>query len=167
MIQSATQAKARLKKRLDAGLAAVLARGDSEAADGITTPPPFAILDTEKQSLDGYPTIELIGQNGTKAADSTVDLIKWRIVAAITVAGDDERTITVWSERYTWAIRQFSSDKADLGAEANNPALAGVEFDPVITGNEQFSPIVHGRATGVEFPFVRGAFLELFVTTAE
>ena len=166
-MESASQVKARLKARFDVGLAAKLVIADLAAKDGLATKPPFAIYDFEKQSLDGYPTIELVGQSGQKQIDSTADAIRWRIVAAITIAGDDERAITIGCERYTWALRQFSTDRADLTAEAANPALVGVQFDVVICGNEQFTPLIHGPATGIEFPFVKGAFLEMFVTTFE
>jgi hypothetical protein len=156
---TATAAKARLKARLEAELPAVLEEADALAGDGITTPPPYAIYTHEKTTLDGFPSIEMVLQASDKTLDSTLDVYRHRVLVAVTIASDDEGAMTLLLERYLWALRQFGKDRAD-----DRPTPSDV-VDPIFCGREQYSPIVHGAATGVEFPWVKGGFIEMAITT--
>jgi hypothetical protein len=60
-------------------------------------------------------------------------------------------------ERYLWCLRQIVRDLHLVPIEGTGP---------VDTGGEQYTPLQQ-RPGNVETPFVRGAFIEVYVTTVE
>jgi len=151
-----TQGKRLLKAVFLERLPIVLANADAEAADGFSTLVPFEINTFDKASIDGLPSIELIVTDSSKQSDSVAAVYRHRVVVGISYGGDSEEAITVAVERYIWAIRKIAKD-SQLGQYAG----AG----PLDTGGEQYTPM--GRAEKVESPFVKGAFIEVFITTLE
>lgn len=152
-----TQAKRKLKELLAAQLPPKLSFADAAVGDGITTPKPFEIFTTDKFALEGHPSLELIVTDSTPQIDTIAQIYQHRIVCGITVGGDDEETLSVWLERYLWCIRSIARDTILTPVEGTGP---------VNTGGEQYTPLQQ-RPETVESPFVKGAFIELFVTTVE
>lgn len=158
-----SQAKARLKARLETHLATVLAAADTEADDGFVTPPPMTILTHPSMGTNDYPVIEMVVQNSRKRVDSVTDDYEHRVMLAVTVAGSDEETIICNLERYIWALRKFGADHMDRGDMPDPEAVV----DVIVCGNEAYTPLLRGKETGIEHPFVQGCFLEMLITTIE
>jgi len=152
-----TQAKRKLKQRLLDELPVVLAQADAAANDGITTPVPYEIWTTDKVELGGLPSLELIVTDSTPMVDSFSRIYRHRLVCGVSVGGDDEETLAAQIERYLWCLRQIFRDMAVTPIEGTGP---------VDTGGEQYTPLQQ-RPETVESPFVKGAFIEVFVTTVE
>lgn len=155
-----TQAKRKLKSLLVARLPIELANADAVAADGVTTPPPYEIHTTEKVDLGGLPSLELIVTDSTSIADSFSQIYRHRVVIGVTVGGDDEETVSTQVERYLWVLRKIARDTqlTDVSEQYGT--------GPLDTGGEQYTPLQQ-RPETVESPFVKGAFIEVFVTTVE
>jgi 4-hydroxy-3-methylbut-2-enyl diphosphate reductase IspH len=161
------QVKRKLKAFLVAQLPAKLAEADAADpvvvvdAEGVShtvaTPSPYEVHTTDKADLGGDPSLELIATDSTRAVDSVAKVYRHRIVVGITAGGDDEEVVTAQVEQYMWAIRMLLSDELLTPVDG-----AG----PVDTGNEQYTPLQQ-RPVGVELPFVKGAFMEVFVKTLE
>jgi hypothetical protein len=151
-----TQAKRAIKQLLHDELPAALAEADAQADDGITTPPPYEIHTTDKTDLGGLPSVEIVTAGSASGSDSVAQIYRHRLLVGVSVGGDDEETISVQAERYLWTLRQVLRDKL----------LPGIGTSPLETGSEQYTPIVQ-RPGGVEFPFVKGCFLEVTVPTLE
>jgi hypothetical protein len=152
-----TQAKRKLKERLLTELPIQLANADAIAADGVTTPPPFEIHTTDKVDLGGLPSLELIVTDSSPQVNSFAQIYRHRLVIGISVGGDTEETISVQLERYLWCLRRVVRDIALTPIEGTGP---------LDTGGEQYTPLQQ-RPETVELPFVKGAFIEVFVTTVE
>ena len=152
-----TQAKRKLKERLLNELPVQLANADAIAADGVTTPPPFEIHTTDKVDLGGLPSLELIVTDSSPQVNSFAQIYRHRLVIGISVGGDTEETISVQLERYLWCLRRVVRDIALTPIEGTGP---------LDTGGEQYTPLQQ-RPETVELPFVKGAFIEVFVTTVE
>jgi len=150
-----TSAKRKLRDRLLAALPGQLASADLAAADGVTTPPPYEIHTTDKADLGGLPSLELIVTDSTPTSDSYAQVYRHRIVCGVTCGGDVEETITVQVERYVWCLRAIVDDLALTPIEGTTAAQAG---------GEQYTPLVQRPGT-VEHPLVKGAFIEIFITT--
>jgi hypothetical protein len=134
-----------------------LAEADAEADDGVTTPAPAEIHRSDVVGAGAYPALELIATGSTPQVNSASRVMRHRVIAAVTVAGDTEETLAMWLERYLWAIREVVRDQL-FTPQCDN---AGVD-----TGEEGYSPL--GRQTEeTEGPFVKGGWIELFVTTVE
>lgn len=157
-----SQAKTRLQLRFQTWLPGVLAAADAEANDGFTTPPPATVFTFESAGTQEYPTIEMIVQNSRKKVDSAADVYEHRVMMAVTIAGDDEETLTRNCERYVWALRKFGTDHIDRDMPDPEDAV-----DQIICGAEAYTPLLRGKDTGVEYPFVKGCFMEFLVTTYE
>jgi hypothetical protein len=152
-----TQAKRKLKQRLLDELPLKLQQADGAAGDGVVTPVPYEIHTTDKADLGGLPSLELIVTDSTPQVNSFADVYRHRVVFGVTVGGDDEETLGIWVERYLWCLRQIVRDLAITPIEGTGP---------VDTGGEQYTPLQQ-RPETVEAPFVKGAFIEVFVTTVE
>jgi hypothetical protein len=152
-----TQAKRKLKQRLSDELPRLLSYADGMAADGIYTPPPFEIYTTDKADLGGYPSLELIVTDSTPRSDSYASIYRHRIVIGVTVGGDTEETLSAQVERYLWCLRQVAKDSHLTPSEGTVP---------IDVGGEQYTPLQQ-RPETVESPFVKGAFIEVFITTVE
>lgn len=152
-----TQAKLKLKERLLVELPIQLANADAISADGVTTPPPFEIHLIDKADLGGLPSLELIVTDSTPQVQSYAQIYRHRLVIGVSVGGDDEVTLGVQLERYLWCLRRIVRDLALTPIEGTGP---------VETGGEQYTPLAQ-RPETVEEPFVKGAFIEVFVTTVE
>jgi len=152
-----TQAKRKLKERLLNELPVQLANADAIAADGVTTPPPFEIHTTDKVDLGGLPSLELIVTDSSPQVNSFAQIYRHRLVIGISVGGDTEETTSIQLERYLWCIRRVVRDIALTPIEGTGP---------LDTGGEQYTPLQQ-RPETVEQPFVKGAFIEVFVTTVE
>jgi hypothetical protein len=152
-----TQAKRKLALRLQTELPLRLAEADAAANDGITTPVPFEIHTTDKADLGGLPSLELIVTDSTPLVDSFARIFRHRVVIGVSIGSDDEETLSAQIERYLWCLRQVVRDLHVTPIEGTGP---------VDTGGEQYTPLVH-RPETVELPFVKGAFIEVFVTTVE
>lgn len=151
-----TQAKIKLRQLFLDELPLKLQQGDLEASDGVTTPPPYEIARTDKETFNGFPAIELVATGSNSITDSSAQVYRHRVVAQFTLTGDDEETLTVQVERYMWAIRQV----------ARNSRVSPPPWGPVDSGSEEYT-LVEQRPTGLEVPFVKGGFIELFVETVE
>jgi hypothetical protein len=152
-----TQAKQKLKDRLVADLPGRLAQADAEAGDGVVTPPPYEIHTTDKADLGGLPSLELIVTDSNPQANSYAQIYKHRLVIGVSVGGDIEEHISTQIERYVWCLRAIVRDLA----------LTPIEGTAALdTGGEQYTPLFQ-RPETVEHPFVKGCFLEVFVTTVE
>ena len=104
------------------------------------------------------PSLELIVTDSTpKAFDTLAQIYRHRIAIGVSVGGDTEEETTIRVERYIWCMRQIMRDIALVPIEGTGP---------VDTGGEQYTPLQQ-RPETVELPFVRGAFIEVFVTTYE
>ena len=101
-------------------------------------------------------------QGSHKVPDSTVDEYQHRLAITVTLGGDDEETITTQLERYLWVLRKFGQDHIDRDMPDPEDAV-----DLIICGDESYMPLVRGQGTGTENPFLKGAYLEFFVTTIE
>lgn len=152
-----TQAKRLLKALLLARLPAVLVQADTESGDGVTTPPPYEAHTTDKLTLGGYPSLQLICTNSRRTRDSSAKVYEHRVVVSFTLTADDEERLTVQVERYMWAIRTIADETQNRPDEP-----IGV----IDTGEEQYS-LLDNRPVGVEEPFVKGGWLELRLTTVE
>jgi hypothetical protein len=152
-----TQAKRKLKQRLEAELPGQLAAADAAGNDGVTTPVPFEIHTTDKADLGGLPSLELIVTDSTPLVDSFARIYRHRLVIGVSIGGDDEETVSIQIERYLWCLRAIVRDLHVTPIEGTGP---------VDTGGEQYTPLQY-RPETVELPFVKGAFIELFVTTVE
>lgn len=152
-----TQAKRKLKELLIAALPAKLQLADAARADGLQTPIPYRVHTTDKWGLEGYPALELIVSDSSPQGNTLAQVYRHRIVIGITVGGDEEEKITAWIETYMWAIRQVARDTHLTPIEGTAP---------LDTGGEQYSPLQKPEETVPE-PFVKGAFIEVFVTTVE
>lgn len=153
-----TQAKRKLKELIQTALPLMLARADGESGDGVSTTLPISIFTTEKNDLGELPALEIIVTDSTPQGEPAyAQIYRHRVVVGVSVGGDDEETIAVMVERYIWALRQVF----------RNVALVPIEgTGPVDTGGEQYTPLQQ-RPETVENPFVKGAFLEVFITTVE
>jgi hypothetical protein len=152
-----THVKRKLKQFLLDQLPLILQRADLESGDGVTTPVPYEIYTTDKADIGGMPSLELIVTDSTPVVDSFAKVYRHRIVIGVTVGGDDEERNTVWVERYIWCLRELFRDEALTPVEGTGP---------VDTGGEQYTPLQQ-RPETVETPFVKGAFIEVFVKTVE
>lgn len=152
-----TQAKRKLKKRLLDELPGRLLQADGVAGDGVQTPVPYEIHTTDKVDLGGLPSLELIVTDSTPTVDSFARITRHRVVCGVSVGGDDEETISVQLERYIWCIRSIFRDQHLTPIEGTGP---------ITTGGEQYTPLQQ-RPETVEFPLVKGAFIEVYVTTVE
>lgn len=157
-----TQAKRRLKARLDTHMAALLAAADVEADDEVTTTPPCGVFTRETFGTQEYPCIEMVMQGSHKVPDSTADEYQHRLAITVTLGGDDEETITTQLERYLWVLRKFGQDHIDRDMPDPEDAV-----DLIICGDESYMPLVRGSGTGVESPWLKGGWIEFFVTTIE
>lgn len=152
-----TQAKRKLKERFLTDLPGKLVVADGARSDGIITPPPYEIHTTDKVDLGGLPSLELIVTDSSPQVQSYAKIYRHRVVIGISVGGDDEETLSVWLETYLWCLREICRDTALTPIEGTGP---------LDTGGEQYTPLVQ-RPETVEAPFVKGAFIEVFVTTVE
>jgi hypothetical protein len=152
-----TQAKRALKALLIDRLPGKLLQADLEAADGVKTPVPYETHTTDKNGLGGFPAIEIIATSSSPKTDSYAQVYENRVVVGFTLAGDDEETLSVQVERYMWAIRKIARDTL-LAPDA----IVG----PIDSAGEQYTPL-DNRPSGVEFPFVKGGYIELLMTTVE
>jgi hypothetical protein len=152
-----TQAKRKIRQRILDQIPSVLAGADAAAADGIVTPPPYEVHTTDKADLGGLPSLELIVTDSTPTVDSFSQIFRHRLVIGVTVGGDDEETMSIQLERYMWALRKIARDTHLVPVEGTAP---------LDTGGEQYTPLQQ-RPETVENPLVKGAFLEVFVTTVE
>lgn len=152
-----TRAKRTLKALLAAQLPIKLQEADAAVGDGTVTPPPYEIHTTDKADLGGLPSIELIVTDTTPQVDSLSRIQRHRVVAGVTIGGDDEETIAVQLESYLWAIREIIRDTL------LSPPDGTAAMD---TGGEQYTPLQQ-RPETVEQPFVKGGFLEVFIQTVE
>lgn len=152
-----TQAKRKLKERLLTELPIQLANADAIAADGVTTPPPFEIHIIDKADLGGLPSLELIVTDSSPQVQSYAQIYRHRLVIGVSVGGDDEETLGVQLERYLWCLRRVIRDIALTPIEGTGP---------LDTGGEQYTPLAQ-RSETVESPFVKGVFIEVFITTVE
>lgn len=152
-----TQAKRKLRQRLLDELPGRLAEADAAANDGVTTPPPYEIHTCDKADFGGMPSLELFVTDSAPTVDSYSHVYRHRMVIGVNVGGDDEETLAIQVERYLWCLRQIVRDLDVTPIEGTAP---------VNTGSEQYTP-VQQRPQTVESPFVRGAFIEVFVTTVE
>lgn len=152
-----TQAKRKLRLRLLDELPARLAQADADVNDGITTPVPYEIHTTDKVELGGLPSLELIVTDSTPMVESFARIYRHRVVCGVSIGGDDEETIGAQIERYMWCLRNIIRDIALTPIEGTGP---------IDTGGEQYTPLQQ-RPETVESPFVKGAFIEVFVTTVE
>lgn len=160
-----TQGKRALKALLAARLPEVLAMADAadpirdedqgDDAVAIATPPPEKIHRTDKAEISTYPTIELIASSASPQADSYAQQLRHRIVVGITLAGSIEQVLTDQVERYVWAVRRIARDVAP----------DDVACGPIDSGSEEYTPV--GQSRDSIQPFVKGGFLELFLTTIE
>lgn len=152
-----TQAKRKLRDRLWAELPGQLAAADAAAADGVTTPVPYEIHTTDKADLGGMPSLELIVTDSTPTVESFSRIYRHRVVIGVSIGGDTEEVISTQIERYIWCLRAIVRDLDLTPIEGTGP---------VDTGGEQYTPLQR-RPETVEQPFVKGAFIEVFVTTVE
>lgn len=152
-----TQAKRKLKQLLLDRLPTELQAADLLAGDGVTTPPPYEVHTTDKADLGGLPSLELIVTDSSPTADSFAQIYRHRVVIGVTVGGDDEERLSVQIERYLWVLRKIARDTHLTPVEGTGP---------LDTGGEQYTPLQQ-RPETVESPFVKGAFIEVFVTTVE
>jgi hypothetical protein len=162
-VNHVSQVKVALKAYLTAYLPDKLREADAAAepwASGdqeIRTPPPAIIHRTDKGDLEDYPAIELIALSARPVVDSFAEVYRHRLVIGFTLTGDDEQTLTTWTERYMWAIRRLMRDLV-----LDPPIGTG----PIETGEEQYSLVTH-VPKGLETPFVKGGFIEIFAKTLE
>lgn len=152
-----TQAKRKLKQRLLDELPQRLLEADADADDGLKTPGPYEIHTTDMMELPGLPALELVVLDSQPTVDSYAKVYRHRLAVAITAGGDDEETITLILERYIWAVRWIIRDLHITPIEGTSAAD---------TGGEQYTPF-QKRPDTTEYPFVKGVFMELFVTTVE
>lgn len=152
-----TQAKRKLRELFLTQLPLKLVAADGAAGDGIFTPPPYEIYLTDKVDIGGMPSLELIVSDSSPQADSFAQVYRHRIVVGVSVGGDTEETVTTQVERYIWSLRAVCRDTHLTPIEGTGP---------VDTGGEQYTPLAQ-RPETVEYPFVKGAFIEVFVTTVE
>lgn len=152
-----TQAKRKLKQLLLDRMALELQAADLMSADGVTTPPPYEIHTTDKGDLGGLPSLELIVESSSPTVDSFAQMYRHRVVIGVTVGGDTEETLSVQVERYLWVLRKIARDTHLVPVEGTAP---------IDTGGEQYTPLQR-RPETVESPFVKGGFIEVFVTTVE
>jgi len=152
-----TQAKRKLKQRLADQLPLLLVEADAVANDGVTCSPPYEIHTTDKADLGGLPSLELIVTDSTPTVDSFARIYRHRVVIGVSCGGDTEEIVTTEVERYLWCLRQIVRDLHLKPIEGTGP---------VDTGGEQYTPLQY-RPETVERPFVRGAFIEVFITTVE
>ncbi len=152
-----TQAKAKLKLRLVDQLPFKLSQADGEAADGIATPVPYEVFTTDKVDIGGLPSLELIVTDSTPQVNSYSRIYRHRVVIGVSVGGDNEEILSVQLERYLWCIRAIVRDLDITPIEGTSAAD---------TGGEQYTPLQQ-RPETTEFPFVKGAFIEVFITTVE
>lgn len=152
-----TQAKRKLKALLLDRLPGELQAADLLANDGVVTPPPFEIHTTDKADFGGMPSLELIVTDSEPTADTFAQIYRHRVVVGITVGGDVEEDLSTRLERYIWVLRKIARDTH----------LTPVEGTASLnTGGEQYTPLQR-RPETVETPFVKGGFIEVFVTTVE
>lgn len=152
-----TQAKRKLRQLLLDRLPIELSNADMIAADGVSTPGPYEIHTTDKVDLGGMPSLELIVTDSTPTSNSFAQIYRHRIVVGVSLGGDTEEALSVQLERYLWVLRKIARDTHVTPVEGTAP---------IDTGGEQYTPLQQ-RPETVESPFVKGAFLELFVTTVE
>ena len=154
-MQHISQAKRSLKLKLEREMPTMLQRGDLEAGDGITSEIPYRIHTSEKNSLDGYPAIELAVQRSEPVGDSNAQVYAHHGVAGITLVGDTEEELVVRVERMIWAIRQVFAESL----LAPDPSCG-----PIIPGMEGYG-LLQTNVTGIEYPFVKGAYIEWTMNT--
>jgi len=143
-------------------MTALLATADAEANDGVITPPLRGVFTNETAGTQEYPCIEMVVQGSDKIVDSVADEYRHQVAITITLGGDDEFTMTRQLERYLWVLRKFGQDHIDRDMPDPEDAV-----DVIICGNESYMPLVRGVGTGVESPFVKGCYVECFITTIE
>lgn len=157
MFPHITQAKVKLRQRLLDELPLKLAQADGYAGDGIVTPPPAEIHTTDKADIGALPSLEIIVTDSSPTVNSFAQITRHRVVVGVSIGGDTEQTITTQLERYMWALRHIIRDLHVTPIEGTAP---------VDTGGEQYTPLMQ-RPETVETPFVKGAFIEVFLTTVE
>jgi hypothetical protein len=152
-----TQAKKKLRQRLLDELPWRLTAADTLAADGVTTPPPYEIHTTDKYDIGGVPSIQMIVTNSNPTKNTFAQIYRHRIVIGVTCGGDHEETLATQVERYLWVLREIVRDLHITPIEGTGPTD---------TGGEQYTPLQQ-RPQTAESPFVKGCFIEVFVTTVE
>ena len=152
-----TLIKRGIRDKLIAELPSQLLLADSIAADGITTPMPAEVVTTDRTELNGLPSLMVLVTTSSPVPNTSSQTYRHRCVVGITVGADDEDNVTALIERYVWATRRVLRTNY-LPAKH----LAG----PIDTGEESYSPLLQQPDT-IEFPFVKGAYIEVFVTSYE
>lgn len=155
-MQHVTQVKRAIKTLLIEHLPAKLDQADEEADDGVTTPHPHVVYTSEKQGIEGFPSIEIQAIRSSPNGDSFAQVYKHQLTLVITVNGDDEEKLATFAERYIWAIRQLCHDT--LMADYDGPPTG-----PLTVGEEGYA--FANEPGGVELPFVVGAFMFVTATT--
>lgn len=161
-MESVTQAKRWLKTTLIAELPLWLQRGDQLAGDGVVTPPPRDVNTTDKSLLADYPGIEIMPQeDDPQGVDASGIYLRHRVMVSVTVAGDDEETLATQVERYIWALRGIAFNTL----VTPDPTMSG-GGGPIECGRSAYTQNVP-KPEGIEVPFVKGGFLEMFLPTVQ
>jgi hypothetical protein len=144
--------------------ATALAAVDDEKADGIATPVPTAVFESEKVNLSdvGYPVGELIAVKTVYEQQGDAKLAVHEIHIFWTQTGDDELTITQNVERLVRATRDLFWPTDPMTGVTQRISLPEVHSGPIVFVSEDYTALAPKvNKTG----FVKGSWTVLLVTT--
>jgi hypothetical protein len=157
-VETVTEVKRGIIALFEDRLRAKLDQYDAKQNDGVTTPSPAVYYDVEKKIVEAYPAVEVFPTAAAPLSDSLAHVYRNRLVVGYRLAGDDDSKLQRQCEAMMWAIRHVARDTHLDGDE-------DTDLGPIDSGNEEFAmlPI----PPGFEIPFIKGGYIELFLTTVE
>lgn len=162
-LETVTQVKRALIVLFQARLREKLDRYDAAHDDGVITASPAVYYDCEKKIVESYPSVEVFPTAAAPSGgESYVHIYRNRFVIGFRYAGDDEVALQRQAEALMWALRHVARDTHLETTDEDGDAQS---LGAVDTGNEEFTMLP--TPPGFEVPFVKGGYIEMFVTTVE
>lgn len=161
-LETVTQAKRALIALFQEELGGKLALYDAAHEDSVVTPVPVKYWEAQKIDIaNGFPCVEVFPTAGSPQSESEAQIYRHRFIVGFRFGGFDEEELERQSEAMMWALRHVARDtQLEVEIEGRDGDLG-----PVDTGNEEY--VMLPTPGGTEVPFVKGGYIEMFVTTIE
>lgn len=134
----------------------VLDELEGQYPGGITLASPFKVYTAEKNILDGYPAVELLGLDSNPVGDTSAQDYEHRISVVFTALGDDEELVTARIECYIVAARRLTY---------RGLLVQVVGAPPNVPGRERYGPLI--RNPSLPEPFIKAGSIDLLISTIE
>jgi hypothetical protein len=111
------------------------------------------VYTAERESLDGFPAIELYGGRAQRIGDGqSVQEYRNGVVIAVTHLGDDTEVVTAQMKMHVLALRKLFWER--ILADVEGPA-------PIIVGDEDFDPIIRRKEGANAFQVTGTLFIRV------